>query len=318
MPTSRSDRSAIEQRSFVIGKWTNLLMAVLGVGAAYASHSDALLVDGLYSAVNFVSAIVAARISASVIRPADRRFPFGYDAHEALYVKYRALILLGITSLAIFSAISRIAIYATGGHVEELVFGPILIYTILMTVLCFGLSMLHYYDWHRSGRTSELLMMESKAAIIDGIISVAAGSGLLGAMFLRGTMFQFLVPISDSIIVLIVSIAIIGDPVRMFLRSLTEVAGGASAPEICSEVESRTRQLLEDRPFQLLDVAVAKIGRSYLIISYVNPDGAIHASQVDELRHEFQELHADLLGEVKTELMITAEHPFQDPPDHQG
>jgi divalent metal cation (Fe/Co/Zn/Cd) transporter len=44
----------IEKRSLHLGKWANLLMAGVVVAAAYASHSDALLVDGLYSGVNFL------------------------------------------------------------------------------------------------------------------------------------------------------------------------------------------------------------------------------------------------------------------------
>jgi predicted Co/Zn/Cd cation transporter (cation efflux family) len=60
---SRATHESIEERSLRLGTWANLLMAGAGVGAAYASHSDALLVDGLYSGVNFLSAIIAARIS---------------------------------------------------------------------------------------------------------------------------------------------------------------------------------------------------------------------------------------------------------------
>ena len=44
----------------------------LGVGAAMLSNSDALMVDGLYSTVNFVSAIIAGRIALSVVKGADR------------------------------------------------------------------------------------------------------------------------------------------------------------------------------------------------------------------------------------------------------
>ncbi len=86
--TDAKNRDAVvERQSLQVGMGANLFMAVAGVVAAYASRSDALLVDGLYSGVNFVSAIIAARISASILRPADRMYPFGYDAYEALYVK---------------------------------------------------------------------------------------------------------------------------------------------------------------------------------------------------------------------------------------
>jgi len=91
MGDATTSDAPIERRSLEIGKWGNLLMAVAGVVASFLSHSDALLVDGLYSGVNFVSAILAAKITTVVARPADRRYPFGYDAHEALYVTFRSL-----------------------------------------------------------------------------------------------------------------------------------------------------------------------------------------------------------------------------------
>ena len=50
-------------------------MAVAGVVASFLSNSDALLVDGLYSGVNFVSAIIAAGIlpahQPAVLNPAS-------------------------------------------------------------------------------------------------------------------------------------------------------------------------------------------------------------------------------------------------------
>ena len=82
MIASETDHAAIERRSLSIGKWANLFMGGSGIAAAYASHSDALLVDGLYSGVNFISAIIAARISASILRPADRWYPFENRDHH--------------------------------------------------------------------------------------------------------------------------------------------------------------------------------------------------------------------------------------------
>ena len=111
-----SDAAAIERKSLDLGKWCNLLMAVAGVVAAYFSHSDALLVDGLYSGVNFVSTILAAKISAMVLWSATRRYPFGYGAYEALYVQFRAMVLFGIMAFAAFGAVQKIVTYAAGGQ----------------------------------------------------------------------------------------------------------------------------------------------------------------------------------------------------------
>jgi divalent metal cation (Fe/Co/Zn/Cd) transporter len=145
------------------------------------SHSDALLVDGLYSGINFVSAMVAARISIIAYRPTDRRYPLGYDAHETLYVTFRSLTLLGILLFAATGAVGKIITDATGGEVPQLVFGPISVYVVLMMAVCLLLALWHRRNWRRSGKQSELLRIESRAALVDGVISGGAGAGLLAA-----------------------------------------------------------------------------------------------------------------------------------------
>ena len=161
-----------EHQPLAIGKWGNLLMAIIGVSAAYLYHSGALLVDGLYSGVIFLSGIVVARISVAVTRPADRRYPFGYDAQEALYVRFRSLVLLGIPVFAVAGAIGKIITYTTGGDVPGLVFGPILVYAVVMVVICLVLAFWYRRNWLRSGRRSELLRTESRAAVVDAAIKM--------------------------------------------------------------------------------------------------------------------------------------------------
>ncbi len=303
--------AAIEQQSLRLGKWANLLMAVAGVIAAYLSHSDALLVDGLYSGVNFVAAIIAARVGMAVLRPPDRRYPFGYDAHESLYVIFRSLLLIGIMTFALFGAVVKIATYATGGQGPGLVFGPILVYVILMVIICFGLGGWHYYNLWRSGMRSELLRVESKVAVLDGLISTGAGGGLLAVSLLRGTSLEFIVPVADSIIVLLLTAFIAHQPVQMFLNALREVAGETAEPSIVEQVRACTQALLQDRLYTVIEVTVTKMGRNYFVIPYLKPEAPVSVEELDALRDELKDACANLMGEAKFELIITAREPYQ-------
>ena len=94
---------AIELRSLAVSKWANLFMATSGIFAAWLSNSEAILLDGLFSGVGFISAIVAARVGVAVNQPPDRRRPFGYDADEAIYTTFRSLTILG---LIVFAALT--------------------------------------------------------------------------------------------------------------------------------------------------------------------------------------------------------------------
>ena len=48
---------------------------------------------------------------------------------------------------AVFGAVQKIYIYASGGEVPELVYGPIMIYTVVMVAMCAALAAWHYYNW---------------------------------------------------------------------------------------------------------------------------------------------------------------------------
>ena len=298
-----------EQRSLGIGKWANLVMGVLGVGAAMLSNSDALMVDGLYSAVNFVSAVIAGRIALSVTKGADRKRPFGYDANESIYVTFRSLVLIGILALAFFISLDKIIGYIGGGSVPELNFGPIVAYTVVVVAICFSLAAWHHGNWKKTGGRSDILKTERTASVVDGILSTGAGGALIGVTFLRGTPLDFIVPISDAIIVVVLAALMVGEPVRMLVGAVREIAGESVQEETVEKVRGRIRAVLPGA-CSLLEVAVTKLGRFYFVVAYLEPEGAVQAREMDDLRERLQEEYQSLLQPVKSEVVFTANKPF--------
>lgn len=311
MSDTNTSKERIEQQSLEIGKWANLAMAIAGVAAAFTSHSDALLVDGLYSGVNFVSAIIAARITAIIARPPDRRYPFGYDAYGALYVKYRSMLLIGMMAFAVFGALGKILTYATGGAVPELVFGPILVYSVVMVSICLGLAAWHRHNWQKSGKQSEILKTESRAAVVDAVISAGAGGGLLGAALLRGTPLGFLVPIADAIVVVIMCAFIGRQPILMFLGALREVAGAAAEKSTVEKVQRCVEESLQNRPFRVLEVVVTKLGSAHLVVAYLKPETPVAGETVDTLWLHVNKALRDSMGQVRSEIVIAARPPYE-------
>ncbi|MFV1968717.1 MAG: cation transporter, partial [Pirellulaceae bacterium] len=99
---------SIERRSLKLARWANLFMGAAGVTAALASDARALLLVGLFSGVNFVAAVVAAKVARSVQRKPDVLRPFGYEIDESVYVMFRSLVLTGIILLAALNAGNKI------------------------------------------------------------------------------------------------------------------------------------------------------------------------------------------------------------------
>jgi predicted Co/Zn/Cd cation transporter (cation efflux family) len=296
---------AIELRSLAVSKWANLFMAACGIFAAWLSNSEAILLDGLFSGIGFVSAIVAARVGVAVNQPPDRRRPFGYDADEAIYTTFRSLTLLGLIVFAAFSAITKIITFARGGDLPELVFGPIIIYFVVISTTCLSLTILHYINWKRTGKKSEILKLESNAAKIDGFITAAAGLGLIAIPFLAGTPLEAIIPIGDSIILLLLCAMIIAHPVFSFRRGLAELAGISAAPKSVRSMKQLVRAATTDMDLRIVDVSVNKLGRTHTVAVYVDPVHPVTAGEMDQLTTNLEAAAENVLGSTRVYVVVS-------------
>ena len=311
MSPVRPEDRLIERRSLKIGVYASALMAVAGVCVHLISGSYALLLDGLYSAVMVGSGLVAARISRNVVRPPDRAYPYGYDGQEALYVLFRSLLLMGVLSFAAISAFSTIIDYAYGELISSVRLGPVAWYSIAMVATCWGLAWRHHHDWCRTGRHSQILLTEAKAARLDGLISGMTGLALLGAPLLKGTVLSVLIPVTDSLLVLVVSLVVLREPLQGFLTALGQAAGASAETDLIRSTRLALEDLLAGLSCWLLDITVYQVGRTAFVVVYLNPSRPMDGGAIDLIRDRIQERCQSLLAcPVRTEVILTATPPF--------
>ena len=311
MSPVRPEDRLIERRSLKIGVYASALMAVAGVCVHLISGSYALLLDGLYSAVMVGSGLVAARISRNVVRPPDRAYPYGYDGQEALYVLFRSLLLIGVLSFAAISAFSTIIDYAYGELISSVRLGPVAWYSIAMVATCWGLAWRHHHDWCRTGRHSQILLTEARAARLDGLISGMTGLALLGAPLLNGTVLSALIPVTDSLLVLVVSLLVLREPLQGFLTALGQAAGASAETDLIRSTRLALEDLLAGLSCWLLDLTVYQVGRTAFVVVYLNPSQPMDGGAIDLIRDRIQERCQSLLScPVRTEVILTATPPF--------
>jgi predicted Co/Zn/Cd cation transporter (cation efflux family) len=304
----------IEQRSLQIGVGASAVMAVAGLWVHVLSGSYALLLDGLYSAVMVGSGLVAARISRNVVRPPNRAYPYGYDGQEALYVLFRSLVLIGVLSFAAAAGLGTVIDYAKGRSIAPVSLGPVAFYAITMVVICWGLAWRHQHDWQRTGQQSQLLLTEAKAARIDGLMSGLTGLALLIAPLLQGTALAGLMPITDSLLVLVVCTVVLGEPVRAFLTALGQAAGASAESDTIRTTRAAIEDLLAGLSCWLLDLTVMQVGRTAFVVVYLNPSQPMDGAAIDVIRHRIEERCHQLMGRpVRSEVILTATSPFPSP-----
>lgn len=303
--TTSQSVSKIEKRSFTIARWANLVMAIAGVLTAWLSHADALLVDGLYSGVNFFSSLVAAKVGESVMRPSSKTRPFGYYVDEAIYISFRSMILLGILLFATVSAVSKILAYISGNEAPELSFGIIVVYSIAMLAICLGLAYAHHRNWLKTLKSSDILKTERQAAIIDGSLSAGLGVAYALAPLLRGTSLKFLLPVTDSIVVLVLVVIIIKQPVTLFLDALSEIAGKGATPSVVSAIQDAVAESADPAEYQIVDIAASKLGRFHQAIVYLNSSHPVSAQAVDQLSLAIKDACIKRIGLIEMEVVLT-------------
>jgi predicted Co/Zn/Cd cation transporter (cation efflux family) len=301
----------IEQRSLQPALWANLVMGISGVTAALMSNASALMLDGLFSAVNFSAALVASKVARSIQRKPALMRPFGYEIDEPVYIMFRSLVLIGLILMATYVACSKIFVYVTAGQAVEIKLNWIVGYMLLMVAICVALALWHHRNWLATGRRSELLRMERSAAVIDAVLSCAAGVAFLLIALLRPTPLRFLVPISDSVVVLGLATYMVWGPIGMFVKSLKEVVGEAADDAVQEKVRSVLVHAIDDDPFRLLTSAATRVGRSMFAVAYLEPVNPVTAAQLDATRDELTvRCQEALSAAMRMEFVFTARHPF--------
>ncbi|MDO5604852.1 MAG: cation transporter [Paracoccus sp. (in: a-proteobacteria)] len=294
-----------EARALVLAMWGNLFMAAAGVLAGFLSNSNAIIMDGLFSLVGFVSALMARRISARLGSGPDRLRPWGYAADEAIFVTFRSLILLGLVASALVSAAFNITGYLRGDMPPKLNFAPMLVYFVVIGVTCAGLWWVSHHAWIRSGRKSDILRLESRAAAFDGAITGAAGLGL-GLVYAFGDgVLAPIAPIGDSLIVVALCLLAVGQYVAGFRGGLAELAGVTAPPAAIAAARRALRPALAEDGGELIDFSVSKIGRSHLITCYYNPRRPASAAEIDRLNLRLLADIAPVLPHSDVLLLVT-------------
>ncbi|TRW98325.1 hypothetical protein FNJ84_05980 [Paracoccus sp. M683] len=312
--TTTTDTRQLEARALTVAMWGNLFMAVAGVLAGFLSNSNAIVMDGLFSLIGFVSALLGRRISRKVEAGPDLLRPYGYAADEAIFITFRSLSLLGLVLFAVTSALKNIYDYATGQPPEPLIFGPMIGYFVIIGGTCFAIWAMHHNAWRKTGRQSEILRLEARASAFDGLITAAAGVGLGAIYLMREGPLAVIAPVGDSLIVLLLCLTVIGQYYGGFRAGLGELAG-VTAPPDCIILARRTlRPALAKDGGRLLDMSVMKLGRSYQVTAYYDPGRPVTAAEMDELNLRLIRDMRDALPGSDVLLLVT-EHPRRWPED---
>ena len=295
----------IENKALKGGIFISFLMAIAGWLTYYFSGSDAMLLDGNFSFISVFAGLVALVVSKNKHQK-TKTFPFGSYVYEALFVLIKGILILGVILVSGLQNSLKIIAYLEGRPIDVVVIGPILIYVIVISTLCFALYFFYKSKNSSINYKSSILKVETKSTLIDGFMSLGIGLVFMTIWLLpEQSSFDFLKSIGDAIIVLIMCLVFFTMPLKIIRESFIELGGGVLQDTTTKEIAEKA--ITDALPSYLnkQSIYISKLGSSYFILLYVSSDtNTIDLSVIEALRVKIQQKLSSAFTNIKLEVIV--------------
>lgn len=268
-----------ERTALLISAGAALLIGGVGLAAALATGSGAILLDGLFNLCFFVTALFTLRVATLLTRPDDERYPFGYLSFEPLINTVKGLLILGVS---LFALVNAAVALATGGR--AVAFGPALVYAAVATAACLAVALVLRRAQARAA--SPLLAADVDNWTVNAAISAGVFAGFLAAAALQRTGHPATARLVDPAMVALVVLVSIAVPVRMAGAGLMALLNRAPTAPVVAGMEALARAALGDLPIRRLYLRAVQPGRTaYIVVHVLVPEGTdLRLAEADRLR----------------------------------
>lgn len=273
-----------------------LFMGFLGVGFSYLTGSSAVLLDGFFSFIGFVMGLLSIRVARLVRQPDDEYFNFGYAAVEPMFNAIKGLIIFAVCGFALAAAVGAIL---NGGR--EIVAGWGIAYAIIASVGCLAIALFQRRVARRTG--SQLVDVDSRGWLVDGLMSVVVAAAFVGAWVLEGTRWSGFAPYVDPALVILLTVLMVGIPIRIILEGAGQLLGVAPEPEVQREIRDKVEAVLDGAELQRRVIRMVRVGREFWLLSHVlvpRNHRLAEIPQLDEVRGRI----VDAVAETEPGLVV--------------
>jgi predicted Co/Zn/Cd cation transporter (cation efflux family) len=289
-----------ENKGLIISATGAITVGCVGLVFSKLTGSKAILLDGAFNLVYFVISLLTIKVSKLVFQGDDEHFPIGYSFFEPLINGIKGFLILGISGMAVFDAIS--ALFSGGRSISP---GKAMIYGAFAAVTCWTVALQLKKQTRKSA--SPLLKADADSWIVNAAISSAVLVTFIAAGVISNTSLKSAVPYADPTLVILVSGITIGVPVKIAWNALMGLINRAPSKAIRDEVGAGIEAALADLPREGLAVRVLQPGRSRIVFVHLvlHPDSTMTVEQMDELRSRVDKALCELHALTQLDILFT-------------
>lgn len=298
----------IEKRALRVSIVGALIMSGLGLYYAFVAHSEAIFLDGVFSGIAFVMALLTLKVATLVKRPDDEYFHFGYSHFAPLLNVVKSMLMLLLCSIAFTSAI--IAILEGG---RSMAMGSAVVYGTLSTLGCLIIAAYVHRAAKQSG--SALVTVDAQTWIMDSMMSGAVLVAFVTGWAIQDTSLGVYMDYLDPGLVAILCLIALPIPLGTLKRNLREVLLFAPDPKISESVEQCLLAVMPGIPKENYRIRLLKMGNSLNLLIHVSPGPDFELTSLhtlDEIRVQLQAALSDMEGSVVADLVFVGDMAFSE------
>ncbi|MFZ2041048.1 MAG: cation diffusion facilitator family transporter [Desulfobacterales bacterium] len=214
--SAKEHASRLEQRTLTLSIGGVLTVAVGSIAYGLYLKSDVVILNGIFSLFSLIGAGLSLLAAKLVVKPEDRRFPFGYSHVEPLVLSVNGFMVLVICVYALINGLEGIR--AGGNPVDT---EGVIWFSLVSGAVCLAVWV---YERRVARRIDSLLVaVDAREWLIDFGFSLVTLLGFAVLAFLeephRGVWARY----ADPVMVSVMALLAIPTPVRVLQRSLREV-----------------------------------------------------------------------------------------------
>ncbi|WP_460308054.1 cation transporter [Actinocorallia aurea] len=258
-------------------------LGVVALGWGFAAGSQVILLDGVYVVLGLGLSALALYASRAASAEPTPRFPFGREPLVPMVVGVQGLALFGTLA---YAAVEAVRVVLGGG--SEVAPASLAAYGAVG-----GLASLATYGYlARRGPRSDLIRAEAAGWFAGAVSSLLIAVGGVVALLLVKAGWRGAAAYSDSVLVLVTCVMLVGLPVRMLRQAVSELLESAPDPAVQQRIGAAVERARASEGLPEPVLRTSKMGnRVYVEVGFVVPPGRCDIADEDRVRRS---LHDDL------------------------
>lgn len=292
-----------EQKALISGVGINLVSSIIGIIYYVITKSQALFLDAFISFILCISTIISLVVTKIINKKDNEKYPLGRYAIENLFLVFRSILMLLIIAYTLINGAITIIYFSLGKLENDLNinFIDLLIYTILMVGSCFLITLIYTYYNNKLKVKSEMISLEIKSSIYDGLVTLFATSSL--------TLFRYIdvlnpyQEIGDSITVIILSIFYLIMPIKELSKQIKILTDKRNHEQIEKRIKDSI--ILNYPLFNIYDVYAIYSEEIVSIYICLFPSKTIDSDDIHDYFKEINEFLTSKYPSSKIYLILT-------------